>query len=68
MARALDKSVVSITGEITQQYILRYRPDLMDDPRQKRDIEVTVNVPGVIVNARNHYYPYAVPPASLGSP
>jgi VWFA-related protein len=64
MARALDRSIVSITGEITQQYILRYIPDIGDDPRQKRNIEVDVHVPGVVVNARNHYYPYAVAPVA----
>jgi VWFA-related protein len=63
IAKALDKSVVSIAGEVTQQYILRYIPDVTDDSRQIRRIEVKVKLlDNVIVNARNHYYPYAVSP------
>ncbi len=61
IAKALDRAIVSIAGEVSQQYILRYTPDIGDDPREKRSIDVKVGVPNVIVNARNYYYPYPVP-------
>ena len=59
---ALDRSVVSITGEVTQQYILRYTPNNVEDARLKHDLKVNVNLPGIIVNARPYYYPNPVNP------
>jgi Ca-activated chloride channel family protein len=65
IATAVNKSVQSLQGEITTQYILRYVPDI--DPatayREKRRIEVkipTLPAGSVKVQTRQYYYPNAV--------
>jgi VWFA-related protein len=65
LASAVNKSVQSLQGEITTQYILRYRPDI--DPatayKDKRRIKVdipTLPAGSVKVQARQYYYPNAV--------
>jgi VWFA-related protein len=63
-ASAISSSIFTaishIVGEITTQYILRYRPDIpQGSTRQFRDLKVTVNLPNVIVRARNGYYPFS---------
>jgi VWFA-related protein len=63
IANTLNKSIANITGEITTQYTLHYTPNVEDDPRLRRTIEVKVNgLPNVIVRARNYYYPHPVTP------
>jgi Ca-activated chloride channel homolog len=63
-ASAISSSIFTaishIVGEITTQYILRYRPDIPPgSTRQFRELKVTVNLPNVIVRARNGYYPFS---------
>jgi len=55
---AIIHSITMITGETTTQYVLRFVPSAMDDPKVRRNLEVKVNVPGAIVRARMEYYPY----------
>jgi Ca-activated chloride channel homolog len=61
ISSAINKSVQALQGEITTQYILRYRPDI--DPatayRDKRHIKVdipTLPAGSVKVQAREYYY------------
>jgi VWFA-related protein len=60
---AIFRSVASLSGEITTQYVIRYHPDIgpSSESKQFRKIKVAVNLPGVQVRYRNGYYPYAVP-------
>ena len=58
IAQSIFNSVAAIVGEVTTQYILRYRPTSVDDPRQFRRIRVEVSLPGVTVKNRTGYYPY----------
>jgi VWFA-related protein len=65
IATAINKSVQSLQGEITTQYILRYVPEI--DPatayKERRKIEVKVaTLPSnsVKVSARQEYYPNPV--------
>ncbi|HWE52247.1 MAG TPA: VWA domain-containing protein [Bryobacteraceae bacterium] len=60
---AIFRSVASLSGEITTQYVIRYHPDIgaASESKQFRRIKVGVNLPGVQVRYRNGYYPYAVP-------
>jgi len=51
-------SVAALVGEITTQYILRYRPTTTDSPRIFRNIRVEVGLPNVQVRHRRGYYPY----------
>jgi Ca-activated chloride channel homolog len=56
---SINKSIQSIAGEITIQYVLRFVPSEIDDTRVRRSIEVqVVNIPNVIVKARQYYYPF----------
>ncbi len=59
LATGLYKSVGAIAGEVTTQYILRYRPDSVDGKKQFRNIAVHVNLASVKVRARKGYYPFA---------
>jgi VWFA-related protein len=60
---AIFRSVASLSGEITTQYVMRYHPDIgpASESKQFRKVKVIVNLPGVQVRYRNGYYPYAVP-------
>lgn len=66
ISSAIFRSVASLSGDITTQYILRYTPDVGSglDPKQEakqfRKIRVAVDLPAV-VRYRNGYYPYAPP-------
>lgn len=53
------ESIAALMGEITTQYILRYRPSAIDEPRIFRQIRVDVGLPGVYIRYRRGYYPYA---------
>jgi len=63
ISSAIFRSVASLSGDITSQYILRYTPDVgaASEARQFRRIKVAVNLPGVELRYRNGYYPYAPP-------
>ncbi len=57
VAKGIFNSVAALAGEVTTQYILRYRvSDVGDDTRTFRQIRVEVNLPGVIVRHRTGYY------------
>jgi Ca-activated chloride channel family protein len=63
-ASAISSSIFTainhIVGEITTQYILRYRPDIgPGSTRQFRELKVQVDLPNVIVRARPGYYPFS---------
>ncbi len=59
IASSIFRSIASVAGEVTLQYILRYIPDIpADSVRQYRKIEVKVALPNVTVRARKGYYPY----------
>ena len=59
IAEGMFRAIAALSGEITTQYILRYRPDVNDDPKIFRKIRVEVNLPNVKIRHRNGYYPYA---------
>lgn len=61
LAQSVFRSIADITGEITTQYILRYVPDVPENTKQFRSINVLVSLPNVKVRARSGYYPFAVP-------
>jgi Ca-activated chloride channel homolog len=63
ISSAIFRSVASISGDITTQYIIRYTPDVgpASENRQFRKIKVAVNLPGVELRYRNGYYPFGVP-------
>jgi VWFA-related protein len=57
---SIYKSIQSLAGEITIQYVLRFVPNEVDETRVKRSIEVkVVGIPNVIVKARQYYYPFS---------
>jgi VWFA-related protein len=58
VATNMFKAIANVAGEVTTQYILRYRPDT-EDTRQYRTIRIEVNVPDSKVRARKGYYPFA---------
>lgn len=60
---AIFRSVVSLSGDITTQYVIRYTPDVKpsSENRQFRKIKVAVNIPGVVLRYRDGYYPFAPP-------
>ncbi len=67
ISSAIFRSVASLSGDITTQYILRYTPDVgsgldpKQDSKQFRKIRVAVDLPTAVVRYRNGYYPYAPP-------
>jgi Ca-activated chloride channel homolog len=63
ISSAIFRSVASLSGEITTQYVIRYNPDIgpNSESRQFRHIKVAVNLPGVELRYRNGYYPFGVP-------
>jgi Ca-activated chloride channel homolog len=67
IAAGITKSVASLLGEITTQYVLRYVPDV-EDTKQRvlRRIKVDIpTLPNVIIHARDGYYPNPVPGSTL---
>ncbi|MGA2715180.1 MAG: VWA domain-containing protein [Bryobacteraceae bacterium] len=68
LSSAIFRSVASLSGDITTQYVIRYTPDIDlrkdspgSDARQFRRIKVTVNLPTAQLRYRNGYYPFAPP-------
>jgi VWFA-related protein len=65
ISNGITKAVGGIGGEITTQYILRYRPDYDQDvSRPKTYRKITVDIPGlpnVKISAREGYFPNEVP-------
>jgi VWFA-related protein len=63
---AIFRSVAALSGEIQNQYVIRYTPDVgpNSEGKQFRRIKVAVNLPGVELRYRNGYYPYGPPEGS----
>jgi len=64
ISNGIIKAVGGIGGEITTQYILRYRPDYDADVKPKQYRRIAVDIPGlpnVKISAREGYYPNEVP-------
>jgi Ca-activated chloride channel homolog len=64
ISAGITKSVASLLGEITTQYVLRYIPDVDPDSKPKifRRIKVDIpTLPIVTIHARDGYYPNPVP-------
>ncbi|HLJ47737.1 MAG TPA: VWA domain-containing protein [Bryobacteraceae bacterium] len=58
IAQGMFHSIANVAGEVTTQYIIRYKPADTDSKKQFRNIEVKVNLANVKVRARKGYYPY----------
>jgi hypothetical protein len=60
---AIFRSIASLEGEITTQYVMRYTPDVAEkgNSRVFRRIRVAVNLPNVTIRNRTGYYPFAPP-------
>ncbi len=63
LSSAIFRSVASLSGDITTQYVIRYTPDVgpASEARQFRRIKVSVNLPTAQIRYRNGYYPFAPP-------
>jgi Ca-activated chloride channel family protein len=66
IAAGITKAIVGVSGDISSQYILRYRPDWGPTPRTKLFRRIKVEVPslegtGIQIRARDGYYPEGVP-------
>ena len=59
LANGLYKSVEAVAGEVTTQYIIRYIPDVADEKKVFRNINVVVDMANLKVRARKGYYPSA---------
>ncbi|MGQ9635909.1 MAG: VWA domain-containing protein [Bryobacteraceae bacterium] len=57
LAQGIYKSVAALAGEVTTQYILRYRVEVEGDSDRPRDLRVVVNLPNAVVRTRRYYYP-----------
>ena len=67
ISNGIIKAVGGIGGEITTQYILRYKPDYDAEARPKTYRKITVDIPGlpnVKISARDGYYPNEMPAAA----
>lgn len=61
---AIFRSVASLSGEITSQYVMRYTPDVAEKGanRQYRRIKVTIpSLPTAVIRSRPGYYPFEPP-------
>jgi Ca-activated chloride channel homolog len=64
ISNGIIKAVGGIGGEITTQYILRYKPDIDQEAKPKQYRKITVDIPGlpnVKISAREGYFPNEVP-------
>ena len=64
ISAGIIKAVGGIAGEITTQYVLRYRPDIDPEgkPRAFRRIKVELpELPNTVIKYRDGYYPNPVP-------
>jgi VWFA-related protein len=63
IAAGITRSVATLLGEITTQYVLRYIPDV-EDTKSKAFRRIKIDVPAlpnVAIHARDGYYPNPVP-------
>lgn len=56
ISKSIFNSIANVAGEVTTQYIIRYRPDDVSGSKLKRNIEVKVNLANVKVRARKNYF------------
>lgn len=58
LGKGIFDSVSALVGEVTTQYILRYRPNVSaeDFARPSRDLRVIVDLPNVKIRHRRFYY------------
>jgi len=71
ISNGIIKAVGGIGGEITTQYILRYRPDIDAEVKPKQYRKILVDIPGlpnVKISAREGYYPNEVPGSATAAP
>ena len=71
ISNGIIKAVGGIGGEITTQYILRYKPDYDPEAKPKPYRKITVDIPGlpnVKISAREGYFPNEVPGAPAPAP
>ena len=71
ISNGIIKAVGGIGGEITTQYILRYKPDYDLDVKSKTYRKITVDIPGlpnVKISARDGYFPNEVPQTPVPAP
>ncbi len=63
ISSAIFRSVASLSGDITTQYVIRYTPDIAagSEAKQFRHIKVTVNLPTAQLRYREGYFPFAPP-------
>jgi hypothetical protein len=62
VAQGIFRSIATIAGEVTTQYILRYVPDGPADGAEKQFRNIRVEVPAlpnVKIRARKGYYPFS---------
>jgi hypothetical protein len=60
---AITHAILGVVGDISTQYILRYVPEVSADAKTKtyRHIKVQIpSVPGVVIRARDGYYPASI--------
>lgn len=63
ISAGIIRAVTGIAGEISTQYVLRYRPDIEPEvnPKQFRRIKVEIpTLPNAKLSFKNGYYPFAV--------
>ena len=58
IAKSIFESIAALAGEVTTQYVLRYRPDGLDAVKPYHQIRVEVaSLPNVKIRYRQGYYP-----------
>ncbi len=58
ISNKIIETVGAVAGEVNTQYVLRYRPQNLDENKIYRKIRVEVDLPNVKVRAREGYYPF----------
>ncbi len=64
VSKAIFEAIANISGEITTQYVIRYKPDVTEKSSERvfRRIRVTVpSLPTVTLRYRSGYYPFGPP-------
>jgi VWFA-related protein len=63
ISSAIFRSIASLSGEITTQYVMRYTPDVAEKGagKQFRKLRVAVDVQNVTLRYRSGYYPFSPP-------
>jgi Ca-activated chloride channel family protein len=70
IASAITRAIVGIAGDITTQYILRFVPEAAPDAKTKtyHHLKVLIpSVPGVVIRARDGYYPASIAASPAGA-